>query len=345
MIIQNIFTKLHIFYIFSHILFKKSIVFYILYIIYKMNRVVGGRPVRGLPEGYIAGAKPKSRMVRKHKGGAWWDFLDPNKNGLSASVQRSNSAIANEFTNPNSNLANFGKKVGNEFTDPNSVLRKDVLPIAGDVASILAMAVPGVGPELSLGIKAVQMANRANKVAGLLGVGKRKYNNPFKGGKMPSMKQMQNMAQLAQLGYSLKNKVSGGRPVRGLPEGYIAGAKPKSKKMNKNKMMGGAWYNNFNDLSNLYKSLPTMGQVEQGVNDAYKIYKIAQSFRTGHDKNPLSSKGGMRPNNNSSANWAYGGAKKKDGRSIRATIVRKVMQERGCSLPMASKIVKQEGLY
>jgi len=34
-----------------------------------------------------------------------------------------------------------------------------------------------------------------------------------------------------------------------------------------------------------------------------------------------------------------------DGRAARAAVVRKVMQERGVSLPMASKIVKQEGLY
>jgi hypothetical protein len=34
-----------------------------------------------------------------------------------------------------------------------------------------------------------------------------------------------------------------------------------------------------------------------------------------------------------------------DGRAARAAVVRKVMQDRGVSLPMASKIVKQEGLY
>jgi hypothetical protein len=34
-----------------------------------------------------------------------------------------------------------------------------------------------------------------------------------------------------------------------------------------------------------------------------------------------------------------------DGRRVRAELVRKVMKERGCSLPEASKIVKSEGLY
>lgn len=42
----------------------------------------------------------------------------------------------------------------------------------------------------------------------------------------------------------------------------------------------------------------------------------------------------------------HGGAKKQSGaRSARAAIVKKVMAERGVSLPQASRIVKEEGLY
>ena len=40
-----------------------------------------------------------------------------------------------------------------------------------------------------------------------------------------------------------------------------------------------------------------------------------------------------------------GPIKHHDGRSARASIVRQVMYERGVSLPQASKIVKEEGLY
>lgn len=41
----------------------------------------------------------------------------------------------------------------------------------------------------------------------------------------------------------------------------------------------------------------------------------------------------------------HGGAKKSDGRSARAEVVKKVMKERGVNLAQASKIVKAEGLY
>ena len=41
----------------------------------------------------------------------------------------------------------------------------------------------------------------------------------------------------------------------------------------------------------------------------------------------------------------HGGARKPDGRTARAAIVRQVMAERGVSLPQASRIVKEEGLY
>jgi len=40
-----------------------------------------------------------------------------------------------------------------------------------------------------------------------------------------------------------------------------------------------------------------------------------------------------------------GGARSGGARSERAQIVKQVMAERGCSLPQASKIVKEEGLY
>jgi hypothetical protein len=46
-----------------------------------------------------------------------------------------------------------------------------------------------------------------------------------------------------------------------------------------------------------------------------------------------------------SVNKLMGLGKKSDGRQARAQIVRQVMQERGVSLPQASKIVKAEGLY
>ena len=47
-------------------------------------------------------------------------------------------------------------------------------------------------------------------------------------------------------------------------------------------------------------------------------------------------------------NWnahLHGGASTGESRSARGAIVKKVMAERGCSLPEASRIVKAEGLY
>lgn len=71
------------------------------------------------------GATAGGKKRRSKKGGAWYDFLDPSKNGF-------NDAMG---------------KVGHEFTDPNSVLRGQVLPAAEKVAKVAAM----VGAPLGLG--------------------------------------------------------------------------------------------------------------------------------------------------------------------------------------------------
>jgi hypothetical protein len=54
--------------------------------------------------------------------------------------------------------------------------------------------------------------------------------------------------------------------------------------------------------------------------------------------------GGSDPRSNALS--AYGmGKGGKDGRTARAHLVRKIMQERGVSLPQASRIIKEEGLH
>jgi hypothetical protein len=93
-------------------------------------------------------------------GGAWYDFLDPHKNG-----------IANEFNNPNSYLRQGVNKVSNEFTNPDSYLRREdgLLDKGADIATGLAIplaaAIPGVGTAGAAGIAAtaqgVKLANRA----------------------------------------------------------------------------------------------------------------------------------------------------------------------------------------
>ena len=113
------------------------------------------------------------------RGGAWWDFLDPNKNGLNASIEDTKhkfddfgAKVKNEFVNPDSVLRKGVDKVGHEFTDPNSLLRGTYLPeaanIAGKVASV-ADFIPGVGEivgPIAGAIKGAQMANQAAKAVG-----------------------------------------------------------------------------------------------------------------------------------------------------------------------------------
>lgn len=86
-------------------------------------------------------------------GGAWYDFLDPNKNG-----------VANAF-----------QKVGNEFTNSDSVLRKTVLPKASQYAAYAApvldvagtaVGLPGAGTMLSRGLSVAQKANEGAKAMG-----------------------------------------------------------------------------------------------------------------------------------------------------------------------------------
>jgi hypothetical protein len=54
--------------------------------------------------------------------------------------------------------------------------------------------------------------------------------------------------------------------------------------------------------------------------------------------------GGADPRSRALSAYGMGGGAK-DGRTARAQLVRKIMQERGVSLPQASRIIKQEGLH
>jgi hypothetical protein len=106
-------------------------------------------------------------------GGAWYDFLDPNKNGVANAFNSAGSAIKNEFVNPDSVLRrDVLNPVANQITDPNSVLRSQVIPIGSQVAGyaepFLDMAVPGLGEGVNAGFKAL---NYANKGANMLGYG------------------------------------------------------------------------------------------------------------------------------------------------------------------------------
>ena len=105
-------------------------------------------------------------------GGAWYDFLDPNKNGIGNAF----NTVKNEVVNPDSGLRRgldtAGQAVAGQFTDPNSVLRGQVIPIGAQVAQyaspFIDSVVPGAGTALNYGMKGL---NYANKGAQMLGYG------------------------------------------------------------------------------------------------------------------------------------------------------------------------------
>ena len=90
------------------------------------------------------------------------------------------------------------------------------------------------------------------------------------------------------------------------------------------------------DLMNLMRlaqqAQQLYGQVQQGSN-------AIKPFLPESASNFLTSWGLGKPKHRGMPRKAH------DGRSARAKIVREVMQSHGVSLPMASKIVKEQGLY
>jgi hypothetical protein len=113
------------------------------------------------------GAYHKDFVTGMMEGGAWYDFLDPNKNGVGATFNK----VKNEFVNPSSVLRHdIAPKIANEFTNPNSILRDKVVPIGAQVAQyaspFIDAALPGVGTAINTGFKAANYANKAAKMAG-----------------------------------------------------------------------------------------------------------------------------------------------------------------------------------
>jgi len=225
------------------------------------------------------GPKAHAKLARELRGGAWWDVFDPNKNGVSAAFQDVGAKITNEFTNPNSVLAvgakDFGNKALNEFTDPNSILRGQVLPIAADVGSVLSMAIPGAGPALSMGLKAVSLANKANEGAKMLGLGQRRRGR--RGGawgfKMPSFSQIQNAAKQAQDAYALAQQYS--PMVKSALNTYggeygasAANALGQVGLGRRRGRRGGAW--GF--------KMPSFSQISNAAKQAQDAYKLAQQY-------------------------------------------------------------------
>ena len=100
-----------------------------------------------------------------YEGGAWWDVLDPAKNGLTASVNASNEKIKNDVNASN-------EKIKNEFVNPDSVLRKKVLPVARKLVAPVGNALgsfygmPDAGSKVDKGLSMVGLGKKKRKPAG-----------------------------------------------------------------------------------------------------------------------------------------------------------------------------------
>jgi len=106
---------------------------------------------------------------KEMKGGAWWDALDPAKNGVSAAFNSAGAAIKNEFENPDSKLRKeIVPAVAHEFTDKGSDLRSKILPGASKALNVAA----GVIPQLAPLAGAVGAAQKVNEGAAAIGFGK-----------------------------------------------------------------------------------------------------------------------------------------------------------------------------
>lgn len=144
---------------------------------YQMGRELG-KHIHGLHGGAF-----HKEFLHGLSGGAWYDFLDPNKNGVANAFDPNKNGVGeafnkvkHEFVDSDSGLrrglSTAGDAVAGQFTDPNSVLRGQVIPIGAQVAQyaspFIDSVVPGAGTALNYGFKA---ANYANKGANMLGYG------------------------------------------------------------------------------------------------------------------------------------------------------------------------------
>jgi len=166
-------------------------------------------------KGFTPSEIRKAKRLAKLHGGAWYDFLDPAKNGLNASVadtkakfEEAGKKIKNEFENPSSKLRKVADpviaKVKNEFENPESKLRGDILPKIGyelgnpdsdfnkGVSQYIEPVVNAVAPGLgSVSKKAFDAMNEGKRKAGLgkstVEDYKRLVNGPKKGKGMKKM--------------------------------------------------------------------------------------------------------------------------------------------------------------
>jgi len=266
----------------------------------------------------LDGMVGSARRRKGKRGGAWYD-------DAWNSVQSGWGQITNEFTNPESYLQEGIGKVGNEFTNPESVLRGDYLPKLGNEitnsdsllrAQYLGQAADGVA-------KAAPILDILGEQMGLgKGVGKTMAE---------VLKGAQEVNKAAKsVGYGKRGGKKGALD-------YVSEFVPESR----------------DAISQAKTYAPLLKMLLKGQAPQYssKIDQGAEMLGLGRKVG--GKKGGrfsewaqqMAPPRPMPVYEFYGGAKSSRKPSARNEVVKRVMAERGVSLPQASSIVKREGLY
>lgn len=251
-------------------------------------------------------------------------FFDSIKRGF----EDMGSKIKNEFVNPNSVLRHdVVPKVAHEFQDPDSILRGKVIPIGAQVAQyaspFIDAVVPGAGTAINYGFKA---ANYANKGAKMLGYGD------------------EQMRAKAMLGQNKKGRARNNGPplLSGNVNGNRSGGSKKAHlmAMTQHPEMEGAGLASW--LKGAKASVQKLKK-EGGMTRRM----VGSGTGAGMLEEPMPMPGTNLNLSGGSDTGAYEGQGMcgGKGRSARASIVKRVMAEKGLKMIEASKYVKAHNLY
>ena len=173
------------------------------------------------------------RRGRKPRGGAWWDVFDPQKNGVAQGFNQLGSAVNNEFTNPNSALANFyNSNLAPAIADTRGAIgigkRRGRKPRGGAWWDVFDPNKNGVANAFDPNKNGVAnffandhiagIPNRALKMAGIggsLSTGKYKMNGQLRGGAICPMDMSPRSIACRKGGKTSRNQLMGAFGVGG----------------------------------------------------------------------------------------------------------------------------------
>ena len=149
-------------------------------------------------------------------GAGFWDFLDPNKNGVANAFDPNKNGVAKAFNNAGAAIKDAAGKVGHEFTDPNSILRGKILPEAASIVNKVTpflQEIPIVGEIADAVDVGLNVAQKVNKVAGMAQTGVADVKKLMGQGVRKSKK-----SRLAGHGVEIDDIITGFK--FGVPEGH-----------------------------------------------------------------------------------------------------------------------------